>query len=116
MFKIHPVEEREIAENIYPGLRQGETLFVVNEDGKFTGIGVCVLKSETLIIKGLTAPYDDARELLFLAMISYGERRGAKKALCEADYLDDLCEKHGFDADFSVMLSDFFKPGRRCKE
>lgn len=116
MFKIHPVEEREIAESIYPDLKYDEILFVVNEDGKFTGTGICKLNSATLTIVSLVAPYDDARELMFLAMISYGEKRGAERAVCKAVYLKDLCKKHGFNADFSVSLSSFFKPGRSCGE
>ena len=114
MYKIHPVEEKIIAKAIFPELSENEILFVVNEDGKFTGKSVCEINSDTVFIKQLTAPYDDARMLMFLNMISYAERRGIKKATCLNTELKDLCEKYGFDEKMSVSLENFFAPGAHC--
>ncbi len=114
MYKIHPVEEKVIAKAILPELSESEILFVVNEDGKFTGKSVCEICNDTVLIKHLEAPYDDARTLMFLGMISYAERRGIKKAVCLNSGLKDLCVKYGFDEKMSVSLDNFFAPGAHC--
>ncbi len=114
MYKIHPVEERIIAESIWPELSEKEILFVVNEEGIFTGKSICEINDETVYIKYLKAPYDDARTLMFLGMLSYAERRGVKKAVCLNEKLNDLCEKYGFDENSSVSLENFFAPGAHC--
>ena len=114
MYKIHPVEERIIAKSILPELSENEILFVVNEDGVFTGKAVCELNGDTVSLKQLSAPYDDARTLMFLGMISYAERRGIKKAVCLNTELKDLCDKYGFDENLTVNLENFFAPGAHC--
>lgn len=114
MYKIHPVEESIIAKSILPELSENEILFVVNEEGRFTGKSVCEINDDTVFIKQLTAPYDDARTLMFLNMISYAERRGIKKAVCLNPELKDLCEKYGFDEKSTVNLENFFSPGAHC--
>ena len=115
MYKIHPVEEKIIAKVIWPELSENEILFVVNEDGKFTGKAVCEVIEDTVLIKHLSASYDEARTLMFLGMISYAERRGIKKAVCLNLELKDLCDKYGFDEKMSVDLENFFAPGAHCK-
>ena len=114
MYKIHPVEERIVAKTLCPELSENEILFVVNENGKFTGKAICEIKEDSVIIGHLTAPYDDARTLIFLDMISYAERRGIKKAICKNADLKDLCEKYGFDERMTVSLENFFAPGAHC--
>ena len=114
MYKIHPVEEQIIAKSICPELSENETLFVVNEEGKFTGNSICEIETDLVIIKKLDAPYDDARVLMFLAMLNYAEKRGAKKAVCINDKLADLCKRYGFDEKLTVSLEVFFKPGAHC--
>lgn len=113
MYKIHPVEEREIAEAIYPGLKEEELLFVVNEDGKFTGKGIFVIENDMITIKHIEAPYSEARTLMFLGILNYAERRGIKEALCSDSSLMDLCEKMGFE-EMRVKLKGFFEPGKHC--
>ena len=115
MYKIHPVEERIIAKSIYPELAENELLFVVNEEGNFTGKSVCEFIEDTVCIKSLTAPYDDARTLMFLNMLNYAERRGIKKAVCLNNELIDLCNRYGFDKNMTVSLESFFAPGAHCK-
>lgn len=114
MFKIHPVEERNVAENIYPGLLDDEMLFVVNEEGKFTGTGICSIVPDSVTIKKISAPYDDARMLMFLGILNYAERRGVKLAICKDNNLKDLCTRMNFNEDMTVELKDFFKPGAHC--
>ncbi len=114
MYKIHPVEEREIAEAICPELKEEEGLFVVNEDGKFTGKGIYVIENDVITINHIDAPYSDARTLMFLGILSYAERRGIKEACCKDLALSDLCQKMGFDEDMKVKLEGFFEPGKHC--
>lgn len=114
MYKIHPVENDEVARIIYPALTEGELLFVVNEEGSFTGEAVCVISGDTVRLKHLRAPFDDARTLLFLAVLNYAERRGITRAVCEAPDLKDLCRRMDFDDDMTVSLVDFFVAGRHC--
>ncbi|MBQ2941182.1 MAG: hypothetical protein IJD97_02990 [Clostridia bacterium] len=114
MYKIHPVEERIIAKSICPELSENEILFVVNEEGKFTGKSICEFIEDTVYVKNLTAPYDDARTLMFLNMLNYAERRGIKKAVCINKELDDLCKRYGFDENMAVSLEGFFAPGAHC--
>lgn len=114
MYKIHPVEERIISKSICPELSENELLFVVNEEGKFTGTSVCEFIEGTVYIKSLAAPYDDARTLMFLNMLNYAERRGIKKAVCLDKALADLCKRYGFDENMTVSLEGFFAPGAHC--
>lgn len=115
MFKIQPVEDAEIAKAIFPSLSDYESLFVVNEEGRFTGTGVCRITEKDVTILKLSAPFDDARTLLFLGMLNYAERRGIKKAYCKDPALEDLCRRMDFSEDGSVDLTGFFDPGRHCK-
>ena len=114
MYKIHPVEEQIIAKSICPELSDGELLFVVNEEGKFTGKSVCEIIDDSIYIKKLNAPYDDARTLMFLNMLNYAERRKIKKAVCLNNELIDLCKRYGFDENMAVSLEGFFAPGAHC--
>ncbi len=114
MYKIHPIEEEIIAKSIYPDLEENQLLFAVNENGKFTGRGICEIKEDTVCILKIEAPYDDARTLMFLSMLSYAEKRGAEKGICLNIDLKDLCERYGFDNEMSVKLKGFFNPGAHC--
>ena len=114
MFKIHPVEEHSIAKMIKGDLLESELLFVVNEEGKFTGYGVSEIKEGAFYIKNIDAPYEDARFLMFMGMLNYAERRGIKTAYCKDEKLDDLCKRTGFDENKSVSLDGFFKSGAHC--
>lgn len=114
MFKIHPIEQEEVAREIYPELCRNEILFALNEGGKFTGYGVCGIDKERIFVKSISVPYDDARELMFLAMLSYAERRGVKTASVNDFSLADLCEKYEFDQNKCVSLEGFFLPGKHC--
>ncbi len=114
MYKIHPIEEILVAKSLYPDLKEGQLLFAVNEDGKFTGKGICEIRHDTVYITEIDAPYDDARTLMFLSMLSYFEKRGAKKGTCLNKSLKDLCDRYGFDEDMNVSLKGFFDPGAHC--
>ncbi len=114
MYKIHPVEETIIAKSIYPDLSDSELLFVVNEEGMFTGRGICEIKEDVVIVKSIKAPYDDARTLMFLSMLSYAEKRGIKKGKCLDKALLDLCIRYKFDDNSEVCLEGFFKEGAHC--
>lgn len=116
MFKLQPIENKDIAREIYPELAEGEMLFALNEDGRFTGIGVFEIKDETVILKSINITQSDVRELMFLAILSYAERRNVKKALCTAQELKDLCIKYGFNSELSVLLEGFFLPGKHCSK
>ncbi len=116
MYKIHPIESNVVAQAIYPGLCDGERLFVVNEEGKFTGEAVCAIQGDTVRIKHLRAPFEEARLMLFLSVLNYAERRKVKKAVCEVPALEDICRRMGFENDMTVSLVDFFKPGRHCHD
>lgn len=114
MYKIHPIEETIIAKSIYPDLGENELLFAVNEEGKFTGTGICEIKDGKISIKVIDAPYDDARTLMFLSMLSYAEKRGIKEGVCLNEGLKDLCARYGFDENLKVNLEGFFKAGAHC--
>lgn len=116
MYKIQPVEQRIIAKELYPSLNEDELLFALNEGGCFKGFGICAASTECITVKKIDVPYEDARYIMFLAMLSYAERRGAKKAICEDVALRDLCERVGFSEDLTVSLEGFFAPGKRCGE
>lgn len=114
MYKIQPIEQRIIAKELYPSLNEDELLFALNEGGGFKGFGVCAVTGECVTVKKIDVPYEDARYIMLLAMLSYAERRGVKKAMCEDTGLRDLCEKAGFSKDLTVSLEGFFAPGKRC--
>lgn len=116
MFKIHYIENREIAESIYPSLKENEMLFALNEEGAFKGTAICENEGDTVVIKSVNAPYEDARLLMFLAMLNFAERHGMKQAHCSNKDLTDLCERMHFQSDMTVSLEGFFAPGRHCKE
>lgn len=116
MFKIHYIDNREIAESIYPSLGENEMLFALNEEGIFKGTAICENEGETVIIKRVDAPYEDARLLMFLAMLNYAERHKMKMARCINSNLADLCERMHFEKDMTVSLEGFFIPGRHCKD
>lgn len=48
MFKIHYIDNREIAESIYPSLGDNEMLFVLNEEGVFKGKAICEMRAKLL--------------------------------------------------------------------
>ena len=116
MFKIHYIDNREIAESIYPSLSENEMLFALNEEGVFKGTAICENEGETVIIKRVDAQYEDARLLMFLAMLNYAERHKMKMARCINSNLADLCERMHFEKDMTVSLEGFFIPGRHCKD
>lgn len=116
MFKIQYIDNREIAEGICPEIKADEMLFALNEDGIFKGTAICENENDTVIIKSVCAPYEDARLLMFLSMLNYAERHGIKKACCINEELRDLCERMHFDNDMKVSLEGFFVSGRHCRD
>lgn len=116
MFKIHYIDNREIAQSICPEIGENEMLFALNEEGVFKGTAVCENENDTVVIKNVSAPYEDARLLMFLAMLNYAERHGIKKARCINGELRDLCERMNFESDMTVSLEGFFVPGRHCRD
>ncbi|MDP4133536.1 MAG: hypothetical protein Q8882_05945 [Bacillota bacterium] len=114
MFKIHPIENYEVAKSIYSTLKEDELLFGVNEEGHFTGFGVSCIINDAIFIRRIEANAPDARFLLFADMLNYADRRGLKKAVCEDKSLKDICDRMGFNNDLAVNLEGFFKPGAHC--